>query len=287
MQTDKHATLYYRISEDTVAMGQLFSMMGQLFSTPLGDYPLVSIGLPITRAAVGCVLVGFYWDSYSSHNEHEWVAADYGSRVARDDDCDNCELYTWIMWVVLFVMMMLEAFFVRHPTRIGPIFPLVFFCVLPPPYPPIEKFFVMEGLGDPFRAMATIYLCKLSRGTPSQALTKELLVGLMIVSHDRLFYGPAPLIAWTALYQDWQDFGEIKTIYYVAFIVSLTRFFLHNTDTTCLLVTATALEAVILSALIVLSAISEAGHELVAWSGGPNQEAPTLFPEGASRFKRL
>ena len=54
VQTDRQATLYYRISEDTVAMGGLLSVFESVTSSK------VSLGLAFLRIALGVVLCSFY-----------------------------------------------------------------------------------------------------------------------------------------------------------------------------------------------------------------------------------
>ena len=131
----------------------------------------------------------------------------------------------------------------------------VLFCVHPLPGGVTETKFVEQGFGDPFRCIAAIILYNWwGTGTGDQ-IRSEIWFGLMIVSHDRLFYGPMALLVWavtTIESLEKQDYKIKAAQGLCALIVGVSRIFLYKRTTSCLLIAATPLDAVFLSCLLLV-----------------------------------
>ena len=266
VQTDRQATLYYRISEDTVKMIRWQRAVHEISNSLVSGLPVC---LACVRMTLGLVLGFFYAIRWSDDPETKWVAADYGCSPLRVNEYYGCNVYRFVIWGVFLLMGLAEILLAsqteheRQHLKQLMIFPALWFFVLPVPMTVVEERFVTEGFGDPFRAITVIYLYKWSSGPE---LTLETLIGLMIVSHDSLFYGYAPGILSVALYFPPAEARlKLPGPDFIPILVSVVRVALHRADTTCLLVSATALEAVFLSSLIFVAGLFELGLMYFAW----------------------
>ena len=252
--TDKQATLYYQFDEGRVRM-------------LIGSEKVIPVLRPMLRIATGVLLSLSYVQAYVNNEDNEWLSVDYGQCVNRDDECDRA-IYVWSVFGLLWIMLLVELFEAYKVQRTFKIlvFLVVAFCVMPPPFTSIEEKLVLKGLGDPFKCIATIILCRRwtekSTHEPKQrnVIWTETWLGMMIVSHDRLFYGIVPGIVWFFVsVESLTQVTKLKTTTpIVALVISVVRFVLYKPDTTCLLISATPTEAIFLSCVTVLSGVSDA-----------------------------
>jgi len=288
--TDKQATLYYKFDEDRVGM-------------LINRKKAIPVLRPMLRIATGVLLSLSYVQAYINNEDNEWLSVDYGQCVHRDDECDRA-IYVWsvfgLLWMMLFVELF-EAYYVQRTFKVF-VFLVVTFCVLPPPFTSIEEKLVLKGLGDPFKCIAIIILCRRwtdqSTHDPEQrnVILTETWLGMMIVSHDRLFYGIIPGIVWFFVsVESLPQVAELKTITpVIALVISVARFALYKPDTTCLLISATPTEAIFLSCVTVLSGVSDAFSVAVlhfckvrALTPNNDYKRPKEPPALSNPFKRL
>ena len=265
---DRHAPLYYRGGEHGV-----MAVWHEFF---------LALQFALFQVGIGLLLGITSVESY--YADEDFVPPKYGLGMLSPDCGEGClgwQMVIWCLHLWVYVGEVIVAYSAKDKlgavgtkfAAVTCIFFAVSFCVHPLPWGIVETKFVEKGFGDPFRCIAAILLFKWWATGAGDRIGSESWLGLMIVSHDRLFYGSIPLLVWALTALENQDWGMNRPTVFCASVVSVMRLLLYKHNTSCLLIAATPREALFLCSLLVLHGVWKAVTVGLAWCqqrGGTN-----------------